>query len=218
MTDASNTRSQAADIEFFASYINELREILELSIQQPIDQGHVALLRSHSGALLTQLRQHRQKRALPLYNVKKSDGPLTADDCNSMQPYSPVSGALNPIAPPLTYRPEADKLYSEITLGGIYEGPPKSVHGAVVTAIYDQLLAMANILSGTAGPTAWIKVNFARPTPLDVPLSFVAWKAEQEGRKVLLRGQCFANGELVTDCEGLFIKFVPPGVAEEIKR
>lgn len=218
MTDASPDSAHADDIEAFASFINELREILELSILQPIDQDHISILRAHSGQLLTQLRQHRQKRALPLYNVKKSDSPFTARDCNELQPYSPVSGALNPVAPPLTYRPEGDRLYSDITLGGIYEGPPKSVHGAVVTAIYDQLLAMANILSGSAGPTAWIKVNFAKPTPLHVPLSFVAWKAEQDGRKILLRGQCFANGELVTDCEGLFIKFVPPGVAEEIKR
>jgi hypothetical protein len=218
MTDASTDRASPADIENFSLFINELRDILELSILQPIDRGHIDSLRSQSSALLTQLRQHRQKRALPLYNVKKSDSPMTAKDCNDLQPYSPVSGALNPIAPPLTYRPEGDRLYSEITLGGIYEGPPKSVHGAVVTAIYDQLLAMANILSGSAGPTAWIKVNFARPTPLHVPLTFVAWKAEQEGRKVSLRGQCFANGELVSDCEGLFIKFVPPGVAEEIKR
>lgn len=218
MTDASTPSVQATDIENFASFINELREILELSIAQPITPEHIGMLRSHSGALLTQLRQHRQKRALPLYNVKKSDSPLTAEDCNSIQPYSPVSGALNPIAPPLTYRPEGDRLHADITLGGIYEGPPKSVHGAVVSAIYDQLLAMANILSGTAGPTAWLKVNFSKPTPINVPLNFVAWKAEQEGRKVTLRGQCFANGELVTDCEGLFIQFVPPGVAEEIRR
>ena len=218
MTDAPPAGTTPADTELFASYINELREILELSIAQPMTPAHVRMLRSHSNALLTQLRQHRQKRALPLYNVKKSDTPFTSQDCNELQPYSPVSGYLNPIAPPLTYRREGDKLYSEITLNNIYEGPPQSVHGAVVTAIYDQLLAMANVISGTAGPTAWIKVNFTRPTPLQVPLTFVAWKAEQDGRKMLMRGQCFANGELITDCEGLFIQFIPKGVAEAIKR
>jgi hypothetical protein len=218
MTETRSAAPEAADIEFFASYINELREILALSIEQPVDRAHVAQLRGHSSALLTQLRQHRQKRALPLYNVKNSDSPLSAQDCNELQPYSPVAGALNPIAPPLTYRPEGDRLYSDVTLGAIYEGPPNAVHGAVVTAIYDQLLAMANILSGSAGPTAWIKVNFARPTPLHVPLTFSAWKAEQNGRKILLRGQCIANGELVTDCEGLFIQFIPPGASEETRR
>jgi len=218
MTDASTDSVPTADMESFASFINELREILELSIVQPLNPAHLKTLRSHSGALLTQLRQHRQKRALPLYNVKKSDSTISAEDCNNMQPYSPVSGALNPIAPPLTYRPEGDRLYSDVTLGTIYEGPPNAVHGAVVAAIYDQLLAMANVAAGTAGPTAWIKVNFSKPTPLHVPLNFVAWKAEQDGRKMLLRGQCFANGELITDCEGLFIQFMPKGVAEAIKR
>jgi len=222
MTDASSPRDPVAEKEAFASYINELREILALSIVQPISASHIRMLRSHSDALLTQLRQHRQKRALPLYNVKKSDGPFTDKDCNELQPYSPVAGNLNPIAPPLLFRIERDaegeRVYGDVTLGTLYEGPPGAVHGAVLSAIYDQLLATANVVSGTAGPTAWLKVNFTKPTPLNAPLTFVAWKAEQDGRKITMRGECFANGELVTDCEALFIQFIPKGVADAIKR
>jgi len=225
MTDASIPTDTVADEEAFASYINELREILALSIVQPINIRHVQMLRSHTDALLTQLRQHRQKRALPLYNVKKTDSPFTDKECNELQPYSPVAGSLNPIAPPLVFRidraienSEGVRVHGEVTLGPIYEGPPGCVHGAVLSAIYDQLLATANVVAGTAGPTAWLKVNFTKPTPLNVPLKFVAWKAEQDGRKILMRGQCFAGDDLVTDCEALFIQFIPKGVADAVKR
>jgi len=222
MTDASAPNDPIEDEEGFTSYINELREILALSMVQPIGSGHVQLLRSKTAALLTQLRQHRQKRALPLYNVKKTDGPFTDRECNELQPYSPVAGKLNPIAPPLQFRiergMEGERVYGDVTLGPLYEGPPGCVHGAVLSAIYDQLLATANVVAGTAGPTAWLKVNFTKPTPLNVPLNFVAWKAEQDGRKILMRGECFANGDLVTDCEALFIQFMPKGVADTLKR
>lgn len=218
MTDASGSNAPTTEMRLFGSFINELREIMALSMEQPLDTAHMESLLECSGELLTQLRQHRQKRALPLYVVNFSDGGISDQQCDDMQPYSPISGAFNPVAPPLKHRRDGDRLQGEVTLGGVYEGPPQAVHGAVVAAIYDQLLATANAISGTAGPTAWLKVNYTKPTPLNTPLRFVAWKAEQDGRKILMRGQCFAGDEVITDCEALFIQYIPKGVAEAIRR
>jgi len=211
MSQQDDTPDQSHAIERFSVFINQLREILALAMEQPLDDTHLDAMLQRSESMVTLLRQHRQKRALPLYNVNFPDGTSKGERYNNLMPYSPVSGDLNPIAPPLRYRGDGDKLCGEVSLGAVYEGPPNSVHGAVIAAIYDQLLAFANVDSGSAGPTATLKVNYLKPTPLNTPLTFVAWKAEQNGRKVLMRGECHANGELLSDCEGLFIQFRPQG-------
>lgn len=218
MSPPDNATDQSHVLERFGLFINQLREILGLAMEQPLDQAHIETMLQNSEALVTLLRQHRQKRALPLYNVNFSDVKIPGDRFNNLMPYSPVSGQFNPIAPPLTFRSDGDRLCGEVTLGDVYEGPPNAVHGAVIAALYDQLLAFANVGSGSAGPTAWLKVNYLKPTPLNTALTFSAWKAEQDGRKVLMRGECHANGELLSDCEGLFIQFMPKGVKEAIKK
>jgi acyl-coenzyme A thioesterase PaaI-like protein len=91
--------------------------------------------------------------------------------------------------------------------GLAYEGPPGGVHGGVVAAVWDQVLAFACMIQGTPGHTASFTTHYRAITPLHTELRFVAWVERSEGRKVYARGACHAGETLVSEAEGVFIRF-----------
>lgn len=118
---------------------------------------------------------------------------------------NPLSGYGNPLAPPLTLWLENDKAHGRATLGWQYEGPPFSVHGGYVCALFDHFLGMAQRLTGQPGVTGTLTTRFHQPTPLNTELELIGWVAEVSGRKNLLKGEIRANGVLTASCEGMFI-------------
>jgi acyl-coenzyme A thioesterase PaaI-like protein len=121
--------------------------------------------------------------------------------------YSPVSGPSNPIAPPLRMKVVGDPdgehhIEGTITFGPAYEGPPGHCHGGLVAAMFDELLGFVQMQPGF---TAYLKVDYRKPTPLNRELSLKGWIDHIEGRKRLIRGTCSLDDALLTEAEGLFI-------------
>jgi acyl-coenzyme A thioesterase PaaI-like protein len=126
--------------------------------------------------------------------------------------FSPVSGPSNPMAPPVRLRiesgPPRDGLdvdyhvVGEVTFGPAYEGPPGHVHGGWVAAMFDELLGFAQLGPGF---TAYLHVDYRKPTPLEAPLTLCAWVDNVEGRKRVVRGECRHDDVLLTEAHGLFI-------------
>lgn len=132
---------------------------------------------------------------------------LAATDTPYTLPYSPVSGPCNPIAPPLLPRYNSDNktLDATVNCSRTFEGPKGLVHGAVIAAIYDQLLALLTTCSGKPSFTAWLNIQYKKPNPLHQPLHFHAWIASQEGRKTVIKGHCKLGDDILSEAEGLFI-------------
>lgn len=118
---------------------------------------------------------------------------------------NPLSGYGNPLAPPLRLWLADDQAHGRATLGWPYEGPPLTVHGGYVCALFDHFLGMAQRLTGQPGVTGTLTTRFHQPTPLNTELELLGWVAEVSGRKNLLKGEIRANGVLTASCEGLFI-------------
>jgi hypothetical protein len=121
--------------------------------------------------------------------------------------YSPVSGANNPIAPPLVMQVVGDPngehhIEGSIMFGPAYEGPPGHCHGGFVAAMFDELLGFVQLQPGF---TAYLKVDYRKPTPLNRKLALKGWIDHIDGRKRLIRGTCSLDGALLTEAEGLFI-------------
>ena len=121
--------------------------------------------------------------------------------------HSPVSGPNNPIAPPLVMQvvgpPDGDHhIEGEITFGPAYEGPPGHTHGGWIAAIFDELLGFVQMKPGF---TAYLKVDYRAPTPLNRTLALRGWVDRVEGRKRFIRGTCTLDGVLLSEAEGLFI-------------
>jgi hypothetical protein len=124
--------------------------------------------------------------------------------------FNPVSGGSTAVAPPLELwpvtegedGPDGRRSQGRIRFGPAYQGPPGHVHGAMVAAMYDDLLGRSQLVAGFTGS---ITVMFRRPTPLNRDLDVRAWVDRVEGRKRWVHGTCHLDGELLTEAEGLFI-------------
>jgi acyl-coenzyme A thioesterase PaaI-like protein len=120
-------------------------------------------------------------------------------------PYDCVIGRWNPLAAPIQMEWRAPLAVGEVTFGTPYEGPPGCVHGAVIAAAFDQVLNVANLMSGAAGPTARLQMRYRRPTPLRRPLRFEGWVTQREERKVHSAGRLLVDDVVTVEAEGLYI-------------
>ena len=126
--------------------------------------------------------------------------------------FSPVSGRSNPMAPPVSLKVHRGApregietgyhITGAVTFGPAYEGPPGHVHGGLIAAMFDELLGFAQL---SPGFTAFLKVNYRKPTPLNTDLHLLAWVESTERRKRIVKGECYMGDTLLTDAEGLFI-------------
>ncbi len=128
------------------------------------------------------------------------------DDLTRCMPYSPVSGRRNPIAPPLRMWRDGDEVRGEAVFSPTYAGPPNSVHGGIIAAVFDELLSMANVISGSAGFTGTLTIKYLRHTPLDRPVELWAVNERNSGRKQFSRGEMRVDGQVTASAEGLFIR------------
>ncbi len=118
---------------------------------------------------------------------------------------NPLDGKSNPISPPFTTWIEGDVTHGRATLGWQYEGPPNTVHGGFVCALFDQFLGIAQSMTGQPGVTGTLSARLIRPTPLCTELHLVARVKQVSGRKNFLTGEIWANGVMTASCECLFI-------------
>jgi acyl-coenzyme A thioesterase PaaI-like protein len=132
--------------------------------------------------------------------------PWQEDDLTAVMPYSPISGKRNPIAPPIKmWKAGEGEVGGEAIFSPTYAGPPDSVHGGIIAAVFDEILAMSNVISGTAGFTGTLTIRYRRKTPLNTPIELWGKNVRRDGRKQLCRGEMRVNGEVTASAEGLFI-------------
>jgi acyl-coenzyme A thioesterase PaaI-like protein len=131
---------------------------------------------------------------------------LEGSDPNQFFPYSPVVGALNPIAPPVRTWIDGDKLRGEVVFGAAYNGPMGAVHGGVIALVFDELLGSANVVHGVGAFTGTLSVRYERLTPLDAPVEMEAWVDRTDGRKVFTAGVMRHGGAVTARAEGVFIQ------------
>ena len=119
---------------------------------------------------------------------------------------NPISGMSNPIAPPLQVWIDGELAHGRATLGWAYEGPPGSVHGGFVAALFDQFMGIAQAIGGQPGMTGTLAVRYHRPTPLHRELTLLGKLLRTEGRKTIVHAE-MRSGELLTaECEALFVR------------
>lgn len=122
---------------------------------------------------------------------------------------SPMMGPCNPIAPPVQFRVEGDRLVGEAVFTNVYEGPPGHVHGGVTAATFDDLLGSVQSSGEAPGMTGRLTVSYRAPTPLNVPIRFVGWLDRIDGRKIFTKGYSETDGPAgpvrCAEAEGLFV-------------
>lgn len=120
-------------------------------------------------------------------------------------PYSPIVGPHNAIAPPVRMRLDGKVMRGEVTLPAQYVGPPGMVHGGVIALIFDELLGAANVSMGYGGYTGTLSVRYVNKTPIEEPLTMLAWVDRVERRKVFTVGELRHGDTVTATAEGIFI-------------
>jgi acyl-coenzyme A thioesterase PaaI-like protein len=119
--------------------------------------------------------------------------------------FSPVSGPMNPLAPPVHYDEITEAgIEATVTFGVAYQGPPGYVHGAFIAGAFDDVLGAANMAAGSPGMTVQLNVRYLRPTPLQTPLRILARHTGREGRRIFADARMLAGDEVTAEAEGVF--------------
>jgi acyl-coenzyme A thioesterase PaaI-like protein len=211
-SDPNFTAQQEAELVRLTS---ALRRIIDCNVKLNAPLDTLTRLANDAEAMLATMEPYSSVRPIAAHNKV-----FKPEDVNWSAPYSPVVGRCNPLSPPMQMMLEDNKAVSLATFGDPYEGPPNCVHGGIVALAWDHVMALSNMLLNARGPTAWLHVEYRKPTPLYTPLRFEAWIDRVEGKKIFVKGACYANGEVVTEASGLFINTVIKniGVEEEMLR
>lgn len=123
--------------------------------------------------------------------------------------WSPLAGLSNPLAPPVRVSVEGDAIVGRARFGLAYEGPPGCVHGGYIAAAFDEVLGVAQSLSGRVGMTGTLTIKYRQPTPLFTDLRFEGRVESVSGRKLLAAGRLLNGDEVTAEATGLFVTITP---------
>ncbi|MVZ99503.1 PaaI family thioesterase [Actinomadura sp. LD22] len=175
-----------------------VRELIEAAVLTDVGRDEARAVADEIAALTERLRAVR--RDAPPFLV-------TGAHRIDRQAGNPVSGPLNPVAPPVDLDATADGIVrGEFTLNDVYEGPPSYVHGGVSAMVLDQALGMAAAQTGVGGMTATLELRYRRPTPLGMPLTVEAKASRVEGRKIYASGTITGpDGRVTVEATAMFV-------------
>ncbi|WP_245533259.1 PaaI family thioesterase [Brevibacterium senegalense] len=137
------------------------------------------------------------------------------------QDLTPITSAINPLAPPLSIRQEDGQSVSDTRLPPQYVGPPGRVHGGIVALMLDQVLGNAAHASGLPPSyTRELTITYNEATPLDAPVRVVGRIDRVDGRKRFLSGEVLVDGRVAASATGVWIspREAQPGYGQSITK
>ncbi len=186
----------------------ELRAAIDelLATSAPLEELEETRKMINQAVLRLQSRAHSHEYTGP------AEGSLAP--MNSFLDRSPIIGSINPLSVPMKMGIEGDGGRDSVVIGhatfeAAYEGPPGCVHGGFIAAYFDEVLGMAQSLSGNPGMTVNLTVDYRSPTPLNKPVVFRGWVVSVEGRKISVAGSLHHGETLCAEAKGLFVSMRP---------
>ena len=180
----------------YGPFTDRIRQLVEATIRTEAD---LDVIRELDADLEKMVARLQERQAEGSFGLRYDESGVTRAWGNA------VIGLRNAVAPPLDVKREPDgTVWDEFTLGSAYEGPPGLVHGGILSLLLDHVLGMVSGTRGKPRMTAWVKVDYHRPTPLG-PLRIEAEVDRVDGFKTHAVGRILSDGEVTADAEGLFI-------------
>ncbi|ORW97681.1 thioesterase [Mycobacterium sp. IEC1808] len=180
----------------YESLAGSVRRLIDVAIRTEVDGAVVAAAKAHID------------RAVGLLSadlMPGSFGVRQVADGQSVASGNVAIGLRNPVAPPLVIHHDAEGVvWTEVTLGAAYEGPPGHVHGGVCALILDHVLGATAHRPGRPAYTGTLTLRYLRGTPLGL-LRARARVDRIDGAKTFAVGE-ISDGEGTTvTAEGVFI-------------
>jgi hypothetical protein len=187
---------------------DELRALARELVTADAQDAAFAPIADALGPLREQLAGHPRLR-WEVDGLHTSDHAAERAGREPLYDRDPLIGRCNPVAPPARRVPGGDLATWEVTLGDLYEGHPGFAHGGWVAAILDHVLGVVACSSGVAAMTGTLTTRYRRPTPLHTRLVCAGEVTRVEGRKVFCRASLEAEGALVAEAEGVYLRVDP---------
>ena len=161
--------------------------------------------------------------------VERAIDHLSADDVpgsaaaeSHFSDRSPFYGLMNPLSMPMEMgRDESVGEFGAITGNVVftepYEGPPGHCHGGFIAAAFDEVLGMAQSLTGRPGMTGKLSITYRSPTPLHTNIMFRGWVERIDGRKIFTKGTAYNGDTLCAEAEVLFLS-MPPEMMDMLRK
>lgn len=135
---------------------------------------------------------------------------------------SPFYGAMNPLSMPMTMSidesvGEFGAVVGDAVFTEPYEGPPGHCHGGFIAAAFDEVLGMAQSLTGRPGMTGRLTITYRSPTPLHSEIRFKGWVEKVDGRKIFTKGTAHHGDKLCAEAEVLFLS-MPPEMMDLLRK
>jgi acyl-coenzyme A thioesterase PaaI-like protein len=201
LPSAADVSPEALDL------VERVRDLVEAVVVTDLPAAERTAITAEVAALSEQLRAVRRDDVLII--ARGEHGGLE----NLTQA---ASGRLNPQAPRVEFdtveqigsesEPVAVEIRARCTLTAAHSGPPGRAHGGVVALLLDQVIGVAAAVAGATGLTAGLNVRFRDGTPLDTPLEITARWTGVEGRKSFAAGELRADGVVLAEATGIFIR------------
>lgn len=118
-----------------------------------------------------------------------------------------VCGPANPIGLRLTFRLEDEVCRAECTPGPDHVGYDDVVHGGIVFAMLDDVMANWLWLQGQQCFTARAEIRYRAPLPVGVKVALEGWCEQRRGRLARLRGRVLRvdDGSVVAEASAGFM-------------
>jgi len=191
-----------------ANFADEVRAVVceLLSTSASIDDVREAHRHVADAVMLLKQRTHEENIVEP--------GEASFAAFGSFLDRSPLIGAINPIAVPMQISGVLDDAgetiaVGEVRFGAAYGGPPGCVHGGLIAAAFDEVLAVAQSFGGNPGLTANLVIDYRSPVPLYEPLVFRGRIKHNQGRKISTIGTLHHGDTLCAEASGLFVSMRP---------
>ena len=190
------------------SMADAVRRLIAITVDSDTDAATTASAAARLHELADELHAMVREVHPPKHSGMANGG---ADGSNPHDhfPLDVMLGIYNPLALPVEMTWEPPVARGRAAFTSPYEGPPNCVHGAIIAGAFDQVFNVANLESGVAGPTAYLHVDYRRPTMLLRPLLFEGWIDRTEGRKSYCMGRIVQDDVVTCEAEGLFIQVDP---------
>ena len=127
---------------------------------------------------------------------------------DQIMPYSPFIGASNPISPRFEFRivDPGKRVEGSGVFGAVHAGPPDTLHGGILSGLFDELLGTVCWSGGRGGFTGTLSIRYMHPTPLGKLLIARGEMIRCEGRKAIVKGWIQHDGQVTATAEGIFIR------------
>ncbi len=196
--------------ELYDSFTHSVRELADATLRSNADAEEIARAEAEIRAITARLTADQ----IPgTHGESCSQGGLVGSWGNT------VVGLRNPVALPLKFVYEPERIWAEFTPGALFEGPPGHMHGGAIAMFLDQVLGELSAHLKKPGLTANLSVDYKFPTKLNTPLRIEAWLDRVDGFKTWTKGTVSTlDGTVTAEGTGLFIlpRWLREKSAEEI--